>query len=352
MGMAASQARFLGLTARKNNVEYEGQQINQQRTTLSNESANYYNDLLGMSVPVPPSVDDYTKTVYTFQDGALTNQITAMIVQNGVDEDGNSLAGTYKISYLRQWVDDFAVVSACTSIVNNSGDKDDGPFMVGANQLRTLGEVDTSTSEKETGNYTYNGEVLKEAGELELDEDGTDDSGNEVTATIYKDSANNEYFMYKTDDGEEAWYEIATTSDPSDIEGEEYAVLLEGDIPEKETKEVAAYDVDDDEYLKNSHAEYENLSILKGKVIKPNIDYSGTSEISNDNIDNKRNNADYLNLRTNTNEQNLNKESPTLKDNTPLIIEISKNTNQRKETENSKEEGNPDEVEINTKFNN
>lgn len=52
---AASQARFLGLTARKNNVEFEGQQINQQRTSLSNESANYYNDLLGMSVPVPPS---------------------------------------------------------------------------------------------------------------------------------------------------------------------------------------------------------------------------------------------------------------------------------------------------------
>lgn len=56
MGMAASQARFLGLTARKTNVEYEGQQVNQQRTTLSNQSANYYNDLLGMSVPVPASV--------------------------------------------------------------------------------------------------------------------------------------------------------------------------------------------------------------------------------------------------------------------------------------------------------
>lgn len=36
MGMSASQARFLGLTARKTNVEYEGQQVNQQRTTLSN----------------------------------------------------------------------------------------------------------------------------------------------------------------------------------------------------------------------------------------------------------------------------------------------------------------------------
>ena len=114
MGMAASQARFLGLTARKTNVEFEGQQINQQRTTLSNQSANYYNDLLGMSVPVPPSVDDYTKTVYTFEDGALTNQITAMIAQND---------GTYTVSYLRQWTDDFSVVGASTSIVNRNTKK-------------------------------------------------------------------------------------------------------------------------------------------------------------------------------------------------------------------------------------
>ena len=128
MGMAASQARFLGLTARKNNVEFEGQQINQQRTTLSNQSANYYNDLLGMAVPVPPSVDDYTKTVYTFEDGALTNQITAMIAQTD---------GTYKVSYLRQWVDDFSVVSAATSIVNTAN-KENGPYSVGSQELRTL----------------------------------------------------------------------------------------------------------------------------------------------------------------------------------------------------------------------
>ena len=120
--MAASQARFLGLTARKTNVEFEGQQINQQRTTLSNQSANYYNDLLGMSVPVPPSVDDYTKTVYTFADGALTNQITAMIAQTD---------GSYIVSYTRQWKDDFSVVSASTSIVNTQ-DKVNGPYKVGA----------------------------------------------------------------------------------------------------------------------------------------------------------------------------------------------------------------------------
>ena len=67
MGMAASQARFLGLTARKSNVEFEGQQVNQQRTALSNQSASYYSELLGMSVPTPPSVDSFTKTVYTLK---------------------------------------------------------------------------------------------------------------------------------------------------------------------------------------------------------------------------------------------------------------------------------------------
>lgn len=130
MGMSASQARFLGLTARKTNVEFEGQQINQQRTTLSNQSANYYNDLLGMSVPVPPSVDDYTKAVYTFEDGALTNQVTAMIAQNN---------DTYTVSYLRTWKDDFSVVAATTSIVTRAGDD---TFKVGASVLRKLGKFD------------------------------------------------------------------------------------------------------------------------------------------------------------------------------------------------------------------
>ena len=66
MGMAASQARFLNLTARKTNIEYQGQQINQQRTVLSNESANLYNQMLVLSVPTPPNTNDYTKVEYTF----------------------------------------------------------------------------------------------------------------------------------------------------------------------------------------------------------------------------------------------------------------------------------------------
>ena len=42
MGLAASQARFLGLTARKSNVEFQGQQINQARTALYNDVNGLY----------------------------------------------------------------------------------------------------------------------------------------------------------------------------------------------------------------------------------------------------------------------------------------------------------------------
>ncbi len=69
MGMAASQARYLALVARKSNCEYEGQQINQARTVLSNQSANLFNQMLGLKVPVPPSTSDFTKNIYTYKDG-------------------------------------------------------------------------------------------------------------------------------------------------------------------------------------------------------------------------------------------------------------------------------------------
>lgn len=74
MGMAASQARYLALVARKSNCEYEGQQINQARTLLSNQSANLFNQMLGLQVPIPPSTQDFTKQQYSFSDG--TNDYT------------------------------------------------------------------------------------------------------------------------------------------------------------------------------------------------------------------------------------------------------------------------------------
>lgn len=139
MGMSASQARFLSLTARKTNVEYEGQQINQQRTTLSNESANYYSQLTQMTVPTPPSSQDYTKTSYTFTDGAETNVINSLIAQKD---------GYYILNYTQSVLTD-TVVSNGNVIVSrketrdpNSGAVTDTSYYVGSTKLRTLGTDD------------------------------------------------------------------------------------------------------------------------------------------------------------------------------------------------------------------
>jgi hypothetical protein len=139
MGMSASQARFLCLTARKNNVEFEGQQINQQRTSLSNESSNYYSELCNISVPTPPSIDDYTKVSYTFDDGALTNTITSMIAKSD---------STYSISYIQQWQDDYSIVSASSSVISRTGDEGDYTYKIGSAALRKMdGTIDGYTSE-------------------------------------------------------------------------------------------------------------------------------------------------------------------------------------------------------------
>jgi len=76
MGMAASQARFLGLTARKTNVEYQGQQVNQARTALANESAGLFNAMMTLKVPLPPVVNNYYESHYTFQGSALDAKYT------------------------------------------------------------------------------------------------------------------------------------------------------------------------------------------------------------------------------------------------------------------------------------
>lgn len=150
MGMAASQARFLGLTARKTNTEYEGQQINQQRTTLSNQSANYYNQLLGMTVPVPPSVADYTKTTYTFEDGSLSNSISTMVAQKD---------GKYLISYTASWTNDFSVVSTASTIYTRKGEEGNYDYYVGAKKLRELGTIP-----KDAFSYNVTYTITDEAG--------------------------------------------------------------------------------------------------------------------------------------------------------------------------------------------
>lgn len=92
MGMAASQARLLGLQARRSNLEYQAQQINQERSVLSQQCTAMYNSLLAMNVPTPPSTGDYTKLEYSGVDGATSFSI------GNVKPDGS---GTYVVEIKR-----------------------------------------------------------------------------------------------------------------------------------------------------------------------------------------------------------------------------------------------------------
>lgn len=95
MGMAASQARYLALVARKSNCEYEGQQINQSRMALSNQSANLFNQMLGLKVPVPPSTQDYTTTQYSYKDGLNASTISSWQQLSKADPDYNYVVTHY-----------------------------------------------------------------------------------------------------------------------------------------------------------------------------------------------------------------------------------------------------------------
>ncbi len=94
--MAASQARYLGLTARKTNVEYEGQQINQARTALGNQSATLWNQMLGLSIPTCPNTTDYTTVQYSFSDGY--NDYTISNVQS-VEKEIDGVKYNKQITY-------------------------------------------------------------------------------------------------------------------------------------------------------------------------------------------------------------------------------------------------------------
>lgn len=97
MGMAASQARFLSLTARKSNTEYEGQQINQERTALANESSNIFSQLSNMEVPTPPNTSDFYKTVYNFNSKDINGQMTKFSMEGiNSNPDGDAAVLIWK----------------------------------------------------------------------------------------------------------------------------------------------------------------------------------------------------------------------------------------------------------------
>ena len=95
MGMAASQARYLALLARKSNCEYEGQQINQSRLALSNQSADLFNQMMALQVPTTPSKSDFTVQKYTFTNGVNKFTIDKWNKLSDSEGDGYNYAITY-----------------------------------------------------------------------------------------------------------------------------------------------------------------------------------------------------------------------------------------------------------------
>ena len=126
MGMAASQARYLALTARKTNTEYEGQQINQARTALANQSANLFNRLLDLEVPVAPKTTDYTELQYSFTDGQNESVIEEWTLLDSPNPDANYLVKHYYYTNkftgaMKQLNDPQVQVSKGTISTTNSG---------------------------------------------------------------------------------------------------------------------------------------------------------------------------------------------------------------------------------------
>ena len=117
MGMSASQIRYCMLQARKNDIEYQGQQINQQRTTLATQSAAHNTELLTLTVPTPPSTEQYTTVNYTYSMNG--NDCTI----KGLSYKGD---GTYKVNYTTKEIKDVATLGSTFSYKEILSTADDG----------------------------------------------------------------------------------------------------------------------------------------------------------------------------------------------------------------------------------
>ncbi len=106
MGMAASQARYLALTARKSNVEFQGQQINQQRTMLSCEQSELFSDLTSLKNPMPPSALDYEYDVYTFDSiSEEAESLSYRIREDSITTDPNTGVSTMKVTWTENGIE-------------------------------------------------------------------------------------------------------------------------------------------------------------------------------------------------------------------------------------------------------
>jgi len=215
MGLAASQARYLSLTARKTNIEYEGQQINQQRTTLANQSAGLYNQMLALDVPTPPAASDYSKTYYTFVEPGTSESMTIDWI-NPPYTDANGQT-RYSVQTTRNYTDQLATyveLPAVEVFAPNQGDDNKNYYITfnGGAKCTLTGPIQA----KGLANDKYFGQAEKEAG---LTEEDLTDFNDETTETYYTFTYNGlQYYIPAESEEETTAQFMARINDLADNE--------------------------------------------------------------------------------------------------------------------------------------
>ncbi len=195
MGMSASQARYIQLTARMSDLELEGQQINQQRLNLSNQAASLSEQALRIPVPTAPSPYDFMKETYT---GKTSDGKGVKLSLNGDGKLEVAVEGN-NVNSLKARVGD----DATTNDVKAVYEKEATP-----NPQGTIIEA-TVPKQKEVKCYENNQGQISE-------EDFNNKIANKYTKEQYKTQkqtdANNAYLAYQS-----ALQSVPTEPDESDF---------------------------------------------------------------------------------------------------------------------------------------
>ncbi len=185
MGMAASQARWISLAARKSNVEYEGQQINQARTALANKSSELWNELYKMDVPTAPSTTDFTKTQYSFTSDNSKKTVEDIQTVSYTDPDGKSY-NSY-VTYSSQ-VEEYTGIQKSNYNPQVHRDSTGTSYMVGTKTLSPLSSVPT-TDENWANYQAALNQIAEDMPDSEVAKDWS--SGNYGNIFFWTDSSGN-----------------------------------------------------------------------------------------------------------------------------------------------------------------
>ena len=270
MGLAASQARFLGLTARKSNVEFQGQQINQERTALANEVMGLYQRYNELSVPVPPSVSDYTKTTYTLDSTYEKYQISKFSkITSGEYEGYYNVTLTYNQENAKAYM--YAAKNTSAHVEKTGDDYDKVSFQIGTTTYYyDKNDEDNSTITKipDGSDYTkYPGlsVIMKSMGvtdgeyymfkmgdnyyytsKTELDDTAFDESGNYFGTYSYhyqgtytkEQTVTGIASLSQTKDGRLSSINFVQCADDPELVGQEYSITV-GSTEDEEAYEDA-----------------------------------------------------------------------------------------------------------------